>query len=293
MGIKKANTTAYHPQTDGLVERFNRTLTDMLAKTVERDGKNWDVRLPYVLFAYRTSPQESTKESPFYLLYGRDPQLPTGIDMSSTPASRALINIENYKEEITRNMQEAWTLAKKKIKTSQKKQKFYYDRRTRIPTFRLGGRVLFLHTPSAKSGPAYKFGLPYKGPYRVTDISENVACVQLISRPNSDVLRVSISRLRYCPAECSPDDNDPQRRNEDNEISSKQNEEDQTLHNSPEETVLGPANNDELSPLNSEVECPQINESPSGLWATRLRAHKGKNHGKPMTRTSSNKDGEM
>ena len=135
MGIKKANTTAYHPQTDGLVERFNQTLTDMLAKTVEQDGKNWDVRLPYVLFAHRTSPQESTKESPFYLLYGRDPQLPTGIDMSCTPATRALINIDNYKEEVTRNMQEAWTLAKKKIKTSQKKQKFYYNRRTRIPTF--------------------------------------------------------------------------------------------------------------------------------------------------------------
>ena len=135
MGIKKANTTAYHPQTDGLVERFNQTLTDMLAKTVERDGKNWDVRLPYVLFAHRTSSQESTKESPFYLLYGRDPQLPTGIDMSCTPATRALINIDNYKEEVTRNMQEAWTLAKKKIKTSQKKHKFYYDRRTRIPTF--------------------------------------------------------------------------------------------------------------------------------------------------------------
>jgi len=48
MGIKKINTTAYHPQT----ERFNRTLTDMLAKTVEKGGRNWDTRLPYVLFAY-------------------------------------------------------------------------------------------------------------------------------------------------------------------------------------------------------------------------------------------------
>jgi transposase InsO family protein len=38
MGVKKVNTTAYHPQMDGLVERFNRTLTDMLAKRVERDG---------------------------------------------------------------------------------------------------------------------------------------------------------------------------------------------------------------------------------------------------------------
>ena len=42
LGYKKVNTTAYHPQTDGLVERFNRTLISMLAKTVERDGKDWD-----------------------------------------------------------------------------------------------------------------------------------------------------------------------------------------------------------------------------------------------------------
>ena len=70
LGIKKVNTTAYHPQTDGLVERFNHTLTDMLAKTVEKGRRDWDNRLPYVLFAYRASPQESSRESPFFLLHG-------------------------------------------------------------------------------------------------------------------------------------------------------------------------------------------------------------------------------
>ena len=73
LGVKKVNTTAYHPQTDGLVEWFNRTFTDMLAKTVEKGGQDWDNRLPYVLFAYRSSPQESSQESPFFLLHGHDP----------------------------------------------------------------------------------------------------------------------------------------------------------------------------------------------------------------------------
>ena len=50
--MKKLNTTAYHPQTDGLVERFNRTLTNMLAKRVERNGSDWDIQLPYVPFLY-------------------------------------------------------------------------------------------------------------------------------------------------------------------------------------------------------------------------------------------------
>lgn len=77
MGMRKVNTTVYHPQTDGLVKRLNRTMTDMLAKTVQKHGTDWDERLPYVLFAYRASLQESTRESPFFLLYGRDPKLPT------------------------------------------------------------------------------------------------------------------------------------------------------------------------------------------------------------------------
>ena len=51
MGIHKVSTTAYHPQSDGLVERFNRTLTDMLSKVVDRQRR--DKHLPYVLFAYR------------------------------------------------------------------------------------------------------------------------------------------------------------------------------------------------------------------------------------------------
>ena len=60
LGVRKVNSSAYHPRTDGMVERFNRTLLDMLAKTARQDPRNWDKRLPQVLFAYRTSPHEST-----------------------------------------------------------------------------------------------------------------------------------------------------------------------------------------------------------------------------------------
>lgn len=75
LDIKKANTTAYHPRTDGLVERFNRTLTNMLAKTADSDPRNWDKKIPQVLFAYRTSPYESTGQTPCTGV--RPPYLPT------------------------------------------------------------------------------------------------------------------------------------------------------------------------------------------------------------------------
>ena len=60
LGIHQTNTTAYHPQTDGLVEQFNCTPTTMLAKTAKKGGCDWDKHLPYVLFAYRASEQQST-----------------------------------------------------------------------------------------------------------------------------------------------------------------------------------------------------------------------------------------
>ena len=60
----------------------------MLAKKVEQSGKDWDQHLPYILFAYRASMQESVKESPFYLLYGRDPRLPTALDIWITMLNR-------------------------------------------------------------------------------------------------------------------------------------------------------------------------------------------------------------
>jgi hypothetical protein len=67
--IKHKFSTSYHPQTNGLVERFNKTLCEALAKL--SNDKNWDERIPSVLFAYRNKIQSSTKAKPFYLVYGR------------------------------------------------------------------------------------------------------------------------------------------------------------------------------------------------------------------------------
>ncbi len=99
LGTHRVNTTAYHPQTDGLVERFNRTLIEMLAKTVEKGGRDWDTCLPCVLSAYHASLQHSTQESPCYLLYGRDPRLPTETALSP-PVTRDPVDVDTYKFEL-------------------------------------------------------------------------------------------------------------------------------------------------------------------------------------------------
>ncbi len=72
--ITAIKTTPYHPQTDGLVKRFNQTLKRMLQKFVDDTGKDWDHWLPFLLFAYCKVPQTSTGFSPFELLYGWEVQ---------------------------------------------------------------------------------------------------------------------------------------------------------------------------------------------------------------------------
>lgn len=52
MGVKVVRTSPYHPQTDGLVERYNRTFKEMLRRMIESHSREWDVLIPYVLFAY-------------------------------------------------------------------------------------------------------------------------------------------------------------------------------------------------------------------------------------------------
>jgi hypothetical protein len=70
--INKINTTAYHPQTNGLTEKFNALLCQILSVYINENQSNWDKFIPICLLAYRTSFQRSVGESPFRLLYGRD-----------------------------------------------------------------------------------------------------------------------------------------------------------------------------------------------------------------------------
>ena len=74
--VDAIRTSPYHPHTDGVVERFNQTLKSMLRKTAAEEGKDWDKMIPFLLFAYREVPQESTG---FKLLYGRDVRGPLDV----------------------------------------------------------------------------------------------------------------------------------------------------------------------------------------------------------------------
>ena len=76
LGTVKTKTTPYHPRSNGLVERFNRTLLAMLAMFVSREHDNWDDLLPFMMLAYNTTVHTSTGFTPHRLVFGEECSLP-------------------------------------------------------------------------------------------------------------------------------------------------------------------------------------------------------------------------
>ena len=76
LGIDRIFSAPYHPQSNGKLEVFHKYLKPTLKKLCENDPANWDKYINQVLASYRITPNLATAESPFFLVYGRDPNLP-------------------------------------------------------------------------------------------------------------------------------------------------------------------------------------------------------------------------
>ena len=197
----KVNTSGYHPQTDGLVERFHQTLITMLSMYVQKHGQDWDRYLPYMLYAYRVSAQESTRESPFFLIFGRDPRQPTE-EALSCPTNPYMVDLDDYKSELVQGLSNAWKVAKEHIQSAQSHQKATYDRHTKPPGYKVGDCVM-VHMPHEATGKAAKLARPYFGPYRILSLTPTNVEVRLVDKPDDSSMFISLSRIRPCYAELS------------------------------------------------------------------------------------------
>ena len=163
--VEAIRTSPYHPQTDGLVERFNKTLKDMLRKAATEDGKDWDRLIPYLLFAYQEVPQESTGFAPFELLYGRDVRGPLDVLKETWEAGeKGDQNVLSYITLMRDRMDKMTQEVHRNMSASHRKQKQWYDRHTRERTLQPGDQVLIL-LPSASS----KLLAQWQDPYEVLE----------------------------------------------------------------------------------------------------------------------------
>ncbi|GFU92823.1 retrovirus-related Pol polyprotein from transposon 412 [Trichonephila clavipes] len=144
-------TTAYHPQTNGLTERFNKTLADMLSMYVDVEQKNWDEILPFVTFAYITAKQETTGFTPFYLLHGRE--VKTTLD--TMPPFCPNDFDDNNITKIADRAEESRQLARVHTLRAQDKDRRRYDSKHQMVSY-APGDLVWIYTPVRKVGSLRK-----------------------------------------------------------------------------------------------------------------------------------------
>ncbi|UYV61570.1 K02A2.6-like, partial [Cordylochernes scorpioides] len=192
--IKHCFTTSYHPQTNGLTERLNRTLINMLSMYVNTDQKNWDEILPFITHAYNTTIQETTGYSPFFLMFGREPT--SLLDDRNISVD---IDKDDYDEYIKHHLDKINRTRKLVINNTiktQERMKKNYDKKHMERSYE-PGELVAVWTPIRKIGKCEKLLRKYFGPYRILKKLSNVNyLIEPKDNPGQDPLIVHVSRIK-------------------------------------------------------------------------------------------------
>lgn len=162
--IKKINTTAYHPQSNGALERSHRTLAEYLRHYVNDKKLDWDEYVPYAMFTYNSTIHTTTKCQPHELVYG----YPVEVPHTLTRAPEPCYNYNDYTFELRRKLQESSLVARENLITSKTRSKKSYDKDQHEIVINVGDKVLLKdHNQKGKLSPKWK------GPYPVIEIHNN------------------------------------------------------------------------------------------------------------------------
>ena len=164
LNIDKTRTTPYRPSSDGLVERNNRTLQQMLKAFVNQNRTDWDQALPYVMMAYRSTAHESTGCSPNSLMFGREVETPLDVQYvprgSQDPHVVCHVEYADYLRELMRRGHE---VARTNLGRAAERQRRNYDHGAHARVFKVGNWVYLRDFVSSHT----KLGLNWKGPYLI------------------------------------------------------------------------------------------------------------------------------
>ena len=176
LGIAKVTASAYHPQSQGALERYHQTLKGMLKKICLENVTGWDQALPLVLFATREVPNESLGFSPFSLVFGHEVRGPLKVlrermlQEKGSPPGNLLKSVVDMRDRLA----QCWEMAKEHLVTTQGRMKQGYDKHAQVRNFDPGDSVLVL-LPIQGNPLGAKFSGPYKVLKRTGDTNYIVA----------------------------------------------------------------------------------------------------------------------
>jgi transposase InsO family protein len=180
-GVVKSHSTPYHPQGNGQVERYNRTLHDLLRTLPSKAKRRWPDHLASLTFAYNATPHSSTGFSPFYLLFGRDPKLPPdglfGLGEDEDPFEDATGWVKHHQLKL----QEAFGIVQNKLKQAALTRKMYADKTAKDHPLFIGQKVLLKKHH-------------YTGRHKIQDVYYQEVYKVINQRGNQDVYLIENSQ---------------------------------------------------------------------------------------------------
>lgn len=193
LGIKKTRTTPLHPQSDGMVERLNRTLLQYLSMFISEHQRDWDEWIPLFLLAYRSSRHEVLQMTPSMVLYGQELRLPIQLWRGFPPENTKDDDKTGYISWITEKMRRINEFVRHRLEYSSSKMKTWYDSHIRSITF-LPGDQVWLYQPRRIKGRCPKLQSDWEGPYTVVD-QLNAVIYQIQRSSKSKCKVVHVNRL--------------------------------------------------------------------------------------------------
>ena len=173
----KVNTSGYHPQTNGSVERMHAMMEDMLAAYARDDQANWDLWIPYVQFAMNTSNHATTHHTPFYLLYGHEARLPSELrELYPHDGLTSTLVVE-----LVQRLQEAYEIVRFHRQQSGEQSAQRYNTGRRVVSYE-PHTMVWLFVPSVRRGQSPKLAAFWQGPYEVLEKSNDGLNYKLLDR---------------------------------------------------------------------------------------------------------------
>ena len=172
MGIERKLSTPYHAQSNGMVERFNGTLKNMLQKLTVDKPNSWDKLIPAVLFAFREIPNTTTGYPPFTLMYGRQVRGPADIIADICSGSDNIVEeytfVHDYANQLHKDITKACEIAAENARTKLAEYRETRSSHTRYREFSKGDKVLILLPQNGNN-----LFMRYQGPYSIQKVAND------------------------------------------------------------------------------------------------------------------------